>query len=166
MTEVLEFNTSNWYNIDDEFGFGILFEINKIKKGYYLQNKLKNEHYLVKLKNVYNSTFDFLLVSSKVSVMLHTTDTNKLGEFTYNDGKLEGNLDNEHYTINWNEDYNAAELRSGDQLIVLFKYLNDRIVFYLHNTLTEKQLGDLFNLIFIYDFSDLVQQKLKTIRTY
>ncbi len=160
--EVLTFKSSFWKNSETSYNFEGVVSGNWLKEGYRMMNHLNNEEYLVKLKGGETTIFNFLSATSPVEVEFRDMAKTEIGNLTFNwDDALTGSFQSKDYRVKYNPVYFCSEVYSGNQLIALLNYLPDFTVIFVHQTATEEQLADLFNLIFVWDFSINLRQQLE-----
>lgn len=159
---VINFTTNFWQSRDGEFDLGNLFESNEVNNGYNLTNHYQKEDYIVKLSGGETTVLNFLSFSSDIKIVFKKGRKEIVGEFSYGDyDDLEGSFRDKNYHINWNEKYNCAEVYHESKKIILINELPDKKVLYVDNNVNDEQLGDVFNLVFIYDFSVLVREEIE-----
>ncbi len=155
---VLSFANKFWRGIGSEIDFGNLFESNKAKDGYKLTNNFKNEEYLVLLEASEGTILNFLSVSSDVEIKFKDENKNEIGNFSFSyTDDLEGYFRNKKYLVDWNEEYGITEVKADNEMIMLIKMRGNQYVMWVKNSVSEEQLGDIFNLVFVYDFSFAVR---------
>jgi hypothetical protein len=153
LSEILSFRSSPLNILDDELDFGNIFEGNFINDGCYLTNNFKNEEYKVKLKGGENTLFNFLSITKDIEINFLDKEKKEVGKFTFSsDGVMNGKFKDREYKMLWNYEYDVAEI-SSSEMLMLINVLDDRKVIFVRNDISEQELGDIFNLIFAYDFS-------------
>lgn len=158
--DVIVFKNNFWKSSDSDFNIDNLFKGNKVKDSYYLTNLMKKEDYSVTLKASDKTVLDFLSITSDVKIEIKSRDKELLGNFSYSYNNLDGTFRGKHYKINWLPEYQCAEVISDNSLKILINELGKYKVIYIHNSVSEEELGDVFNLAFMFDFAAQVQQKL------
>ncbi|MBN1116309.1 MAG: hypothetical protein JXA77_03825 [Bacteroidales bacterium] len=157
LKEVVTFKDKFFDGLDNEFDLGNIFEGNKVRYSYRLTNTLKNEDYIIKIKSSESTLFNFLSISSGVQIAIQNDKKEDVGEFQYSYNELEGTFKEKKYKIIWIPEFYCAEVTTDDGLKILINELGDRKVLFIHNSLSEEQLEDIFNLAFIYDFAAQAQ---------
>lgn len=161
LQDVIGFSGNFWHTSRSEFDIKKLFKGNTVNEGYNLSNFFQKQDYLVKLKGGENTFLNFLTVSSDVEIEFRKNRKEFVGYFTYDSSDLlEGQFNNEKYLVKWVPEFNCAEVFCNREKIIVINELPDRKVAYIHKSLNENQLGDLFNVMFAYDFAAAIYEKL------
>lgn len=154
LSEILAFKGDLLNAFGKELDLGNLFEGNFINEGYMVKNFLKDKDYRVKLKGGENTLFNFISVSKDIEIDFSDMEKKEVGKFTYkSNDEMNGQFQGDNYQFIWNNEYNVVEVRTDNEKIILINDLGDRKVVFVRKNITEKELGDLYNLIFAYDFA-------------
>ncbi len=153
LNEIISFRVNPLNVLDDELDFGNIFEGNFINDGCYLKNNFKNEEYKVKLKGGENTLFNFLTVSKDIEINFLDKEKEEIGKFTFSsDDVMNGRFGDREYKMLWNYEYDVAEI-SSDVMLMLINILDGTKIIFVRKDISEQELGDIFNLIFAYDFA-------------
>lgn len=77
-----------------------------------------------------------------------------LGSFLYDQNyRMEGNSGTNYYTFEWKKNYEIAEVKVNNELIMLIKMLSEYDIIWVKNSISTKQLGEIINLMFAYNFA-------------
>lgn len=133
-------------------GYEIDFFSYSIKDRYYTFNFLSNDSLQVKLKDIENIATKILVDTSGLGVEVYQKNL-LVGEFeAINAKEIKGTLFDIDFLIRWNYKYFVSEFYIDDQLRFIMNNLGRKRNIYIHEGVSEKELAQFFNLIFIYDY--------------
>lgn len=160
LKETIVFSDKFFNGIDGEVVLDNILGMKTVQDRYYLINKRTNEEYSIKILASGGKAFNFFDVTSGADITIKKSDKEDAGSFHYSYGLLEGNFKDKNYRIDWKPEFHSAELFVDGELMMLINELKDRKVLFLHNSYTEIELADIFNLAFIYDFAAEAQNRV------
>lgn len=158
--KVLEFDLSllSDYQLPGEGLEGIFSGINTNKE-IKLINYFNKKEYKIKLIGAKNLFLSIIQSKGQVELELYI-DHDNVGQFIYDiEDNLIGDLHRNSYLVKWSETHDVIEIFAKDFLIALVKNWSNRQIIYLEKYITEKQLGDIFTLLFLYDFALLIREE-------
>lgn len=159
---VLEFKYNMWRSIGGNISGNILDNSNRIKDEYKLSNLFTKEDYLVKLSGGSSNLFNILTIGSEFKIEFNKGYV-KVGSFIVTDwNRIEGNFNGNNFIVNQNPIYAVQEIYKSGTLIALVNSTENKKTIFLKKDTSEQELGELFNLIFAWDFTMMLKQKAKT----
>jgi hypothetical protein len=161
LVEVLSLKNNNLVAGTGYFNFSLAFESNMVTEGIILNNKVHKKNYQVKLRTGENYIRKYVNPYEPI-IIDYIGPTKDTSASFVSDRKLTftGTFDSDYYKLVSNDYHNYFELYRNDSLIALINEMDDRKVILLDNFVTEIQLGDIINLMFAYDYSMAVEDKL------
>jgi hypothetical protein len=158
-SDALIFNYSLWKSMGvNEYDLGF-FKKNNDKSGYKLQNLLNEEDYVVKFTTSSGELFNFISTSSGVEIQFLQEKSN-IGSFNLDEWtEIDGDFDGINYRAVYTPEYDVTEIIANNNLIGIFKDLTDKRLIYLNKSISRKEYGNIFNLLFAYDFAIMLKEK-------
>lgn len=134
----------DWKRVDgntfSEIGFKIYNKFKHVDYNLYYEKEVKKD------SNYYAIQINFLDSARNVVSELYV-------DYEY---ILEGKISDREYKVNWNGNYGVTEIRAKGEMIALIRILDDLRIIWIKDSTTEEQLGDIFELIFAYDFANQI----------
>jgi hypothetical protein len=161
MMEVLSLKNNNLVAGSGYFNFQLVFESNMVSDGIILENKLQNKEYIVKLRGSENYSYMHLMPGSKIIMDFLSKNKDTLMTFIRDfNGPLAVTIGNCQYKFIANSNARYRELFCNDSLIATTNEMDDKIVMVVSNSITENQLADMLNLMFAYDYTQAVEDRV------
>jgi hypothetical protein len=154
LKKVLSYKTKHLYSMDGELDFGNIFEGNFINNGFNLKNHISGQEHKVQIKGGINTLLNLLSIEKDIEINFYNKNKEVIGEFTFDaESTMKGKFENRTYKAKWNFEYFVLEIYSGEDMVLLVNYLDDRKILFLKKDTPEIILNDLFNVIFAYDYA-------------
>jgi hypothetical protein len=163
--EVVKFTINHWENTANNFDFNNLVTVGFLEEGYHFINQLNKTEYVTRLKGGVETLKKITDVEADINFQLLKADGKHVGYFTMdNDNNLSGRHAVYNFIIKFREAYFASEVFIDEELVALINHFEGQKVFFLAPEITRKQLTALINLMFVYDYSSALRQKM--VRAY
>jgi hypothetical protein len=161
LVEVLDLKNNNLLAGSGYFNFPMVFQSEMISDGIFLANKLNDKKYVVSLGegNKYVNAYANSSTPILVYFLNQNTDTATMFSYDRKD-TLTAFIDSMHYKLALNENLNCYELFCNDSLIAAINEMEDRKVILVSDYITENQLGEMFNILFAFDYAMAVEDRL------
>lgn len=163
LKEVLVFREDQKNSRDGESFFEDIFDKNRVRDGYNLINKFQDKEFLVKVQGEHKEWFNFFSSSEPIEVNFLDSLDQISGHFSleWYSSKLNGKFADRSYNVNWEGNYDCSEVHHKEDIIALIIRRSDYNIVYVSNLISEEILGDIFNVVFAWDFSHEVKSKIQ-----
>lgn len=162
LAQVLNLNNNNLVAGAGYFNFGLVFESNMITDGIFLENKFLDKKYKVQLASgsKYVYTYANPATALKFYSVNQSTDTATMYVYDRNGTLTAGSNDSTQYKLMYNSGLNCLEFLHNDILFAVINELDDKKVILVSNYVSESQLGEMFNMLFVYEYAMAIENKL------
>jgi hypothetical protein len=161
ISEGVHFTINSGFSSNNIFNFANLVTLDFLENGYSFINRLDKTEYKVRLKGGLKTLKEMSDPLSDISLQLLTFKNEHVGYFTYEKNNLlYGKYYGQEIKLVWEADYSCLEVYINDLPVAMINYYTGQKVLYLTKAITQKQIVSILNMMFIYDYSLAIRERM------